>query len=409
MSIHKLLITLAFLSGSIVASHAQDLQSLVNEALENSPQLKALYLQNKALNERQQEVISYPETNISVGYFITEPETKTGPQKFKLSFKQMIPWFGTIASRQKLMATMADTQYQDLLIARRNLIAEVTKTYYQLYEITQKEKIFDENIKLLKTYEEFALTAVEANKASAVELLKLQMRKNDLEELRKVLDEKQESLENKLNKLLNRKENQSVQVADHLFIPQQDSIAETQKLLLHPELTKFDKLYQSVRQSELVNRKEALPKIGFGLDYINVAKLPDMNIAHNGRDIFMPMVSLSVPLFQKKNRSVTRQNRWKMQQIEEQKDNRLNELKTLLQNAVNNLAAARITYSLQTKNLQQAEAAEQILYKSYESGTIDFDDVLDIQELQLKFQIKQLSALTSYYLQQTAINYLTQF
>lgn len=409
MSIHKLLMTLAFLSGSIVASHAQDLQSLVNEALENSPQLKALNLQNKALNERQQEVMSYPETNISVGYFITEPETKTGPQKFKLSFKQMIPWFGTIASRQKLMATMADTQYQDLLIARRNLIAEVTNTYYQLYEITQKEKIFDENIKLLKTYEDFALTAVEANKASAVELLKLQMRKNDLEELRKVLDEKQESLENKLNKLLNRKENQSVQVADHLFIPQQDSITDTQKLLLHPELTKFDKLYQSVRQSELVNRKEALPQIGFGLDYINVAKLPDMNIAHNGRDIFMPMVSLSVPLFQKKNRSVTRQNRWKMQQIEEQKDNRLNELKTLLQTAVNNLAAARITYSLQTKNLQQAEAAEQILYKSYESGTIDFDDVLDIQELQLKFQIKQLSALTSYYLQQTAINYLTQF
>ena len=62
----------------------------------------------------------------------------------------------------------------------------------------------------------------------------------------------------------------------------------------------------------------------------------------------------------------------------------------------------------QAKNLEQAKNAETILTKSYESGTIDFKDVLDIQELQLKFQISQIEAVKSYYMQSAIINYLTQ-
>jgi len=43
-----------------------------------------------------------------------------------------------------------------------------------------------------------------------------------------------------------------------------------------------------------------------------------------------------------------------------------------------------------------------------ETGTIDFNDVLDIQELQLKFQMNQIESIRTYYVQSTIINYLTQ-
>lgn len=39
---------------------------------------------------------------------------------------------------------------------------------------------------------------------------------------------------------------------------------------------------------------------------------------------------------------------------------------------------------------------------------IDFNDVLDIQELQLKFQINQIESIKTYYLKRTIINYLTK-
>ena len=70
--------------------------------------------------------------------------------------------------------------------------------------------------------------------------------------------------------------------------------------------------------------------------------------------------------------------------------------------------ASRISYNTQIKNLEQAKNAETILIKSYESGTIDFNDVLDIQELQLKFQMGLINAVRNYYRQTTVINYLSK-
>ena len=61
----------------------------------------------------------------------------------------------------------------------------------------------------------------------------------------------------------------------------------------------------------------------------------------------------------------------------------------------------------QSKNLKQAKNAQDILMKNYETGTINFNDVLDIQELQLKFQINQVESIRKYYIQSTIINYLT--
>ncbi|TDI81248.1 MAG: TolC family protein, partial [Bacteroidetes bacterium] len=174
-----------------------------------------------------------------------------------------------------------------------------------------------------------------------------------------------------------------------------------------PELTKYDKLYRSIEQSELLNQKESSPIFGFGLDYIAVAERPDMSFSDNGKDIVMPMVSLSIPIFNKKYRSQTRQNELWQQEILAQKQERLNKLESVLDKAINNRIAARISNDTHAKNIKQAMDAEEILIKSYETGTIDFNDVLDIQELQLKFQIDQIESVKNYYIQTTIINYLS--
>ena len=148
--------------------------------------------------------------------------------------------------------------------------------------------------------------------------------------------------------------------------------------------------------------------IGFGLDYINVAERPNMDFSDNGKDIVMPMVSVSIPIFNKKYKSQTKQNDLQQQEITAQKQERLNSLETLLDKAVNDKVSARISYATQTKNLKQAKDAEEILIKNYETGTIDFNDVLDIQELQLKFQMNQIESVKTYYVQTTIINYLIQ-
>ena len=191
-------------------------------------------------------------------------------------------------------------------------------------------------------------------------------------------------------------------------MPENDiGFAETD-LTMHPELLKYDKLYASVVQSELLNQKDKSPMIGFGLDYIPVEKRPGLDFSDNGKDIFMPMVSLSIPIFNKKYTSSSKQNELKQLEIDAQKQSQFNKLQQLMDEALNERMASRISYNTQIKNLEQAKNAETILIKSYESGTIDFNDVLDIQELQLKFQMGLINAVRNYYRQTTVINYLSK-
>ena len=116
----------------------------------------------------------------------------------------------------------------------------------------------------------------------------------------------------------------------------------------------------------------------------------------------------SIPIFNNRYKSITRQNELRQQEIETQKEQRMNVLESAFAKAISQRNQARIKFNTQAKNLKQAKDAEQILIKNYETGTIDFNDVLDIQELQLKFQMNQIESVQMYYVQQSIINYLIQ-
>ncbi|MGC6438260.1 MAG: TolC family protein [Flavobacteriaceae bacterium] len=385
--------------------NAQQLNVLIEEGLANNPKIQTFELKYQVAKEKVSEVNTLPNTQIGVGYFVSEPETRTGAQRFKISAKQMLPSFGSITARENYMSALADATYEDISIAKRKLVASISQSYYNLYALKKKQSVLDENIRLLKTYEELALTSVEVGKASAVDVLRLQMRQNELEQLKQVLQQDALAEQTVLNKLLNR--DNSIYINDELIMPLENEGINIENLALHPELLKYDKLYESVEKSELLNKKEGNPMFGFGLDYIAVSERPNMNFSDNGKDILMPMVSVSIPIFNNKYKSKTKQNELLQKEINNKKQDRQNRLETMLDKAVKKSNSARISYNTQTKNLKQAKDAETILVKSYETGTIDFNDVLDIQELQLKFQINQIESIKTYYLQRTIINYLT--
>lgn len=384
----------------------QNLQEYIETALENNPEVQQFDIKYKRISEKKEEVNTLPNTEFGAGYFVSTPETRTGPQRFKLSVKQMIPFFGTITARENYVSSLADAAYQDIVVVKRKLVTSVAQSYYKLYEVKAKQKVLDENIALLKTYEKLALTSVEVGKSSAVDVLRLQIRQNELAQQKEVLQEAFLGMQKGFNKLLNQDINTQISVVDSLQIPTKVDKIQPSTLKLHPELVKFDKLYASVEKSEFLNQKEKQPMIGFGLDYVNVEKRTDMNVVDNGKDIIMPMVSLSIPIFNKKNKSISKQNKLQQEEILSQKEQRYNTLESVLYRAVSDRNASVINYRTQLKNLEQAKNAEQILVKSYETGAIDFNDVLDIQELQLKFQTNMITSEVTYYTQSTIINYL---
>ncbi|NLN25579.1 MAG: TolC family protein [Bacteroidetes bacterium] len=397
-----LILSLFLVSGF---AKAQVLEDLIQEAYTNSPEIQKFDVQYKIASEIVNEANSLRNTDFNFGYMAVAPEMEMPMERFRVSVMQMLPWFGTISARKNYAASMAEAQYVEVVIAKRKLALSISQRYYQLYEIRAKQEVLDKNITLLQTYERLALNSLEVGKASAVDVLRLQIRQNELRQQKEVLLQENKEIQAAINSLMNLPYDKEVVVVGSFEIPEEENYYNYENLDVNPELLKYDKLYQSVEQAEVLNQKESAPMLGFGVEYVNQENSPMITSPY--KDMVMPMVSLSIPIFNNKYKSQTRQNELRKQEIQFQKEERLNVLKADLSKAISQQNQARIKFSIQKQNLKQAEDAEEILIKNYETGIIDFKDILDIQELQLKFQMAQIESVTMYYVQSAIINYLS--
>lgn len=377
----------------------QELESLVMEAYANNPEIRAFEFQYAVATEKINEANALPNTTVGAMVLANPPENTAMMEMAQFEVMQMFPWFKTITARENYASSLAEAQFEAIAIGKRKLAANVSQSYYTLFKNKGEQKIISENMELLKVYETMALTSVEVGQATAVDVLRLQMRQNELEQQKKVLEQAYLSEQSVLNGLLNREKSIPVKVTMDLEMLPEDPFYEEANLQLHPELLQYDKLYESVTQSELLNQKESAPMLGIGMNY---------TIMGMNKDMVMPMVSFSIPIFNNSFRSKTRQNQLRKQELMAQKETKFNNLTTVLDKAVKDRNAARIAYEIQSKNLGQAKNAEEILIKNYETGTINFRDVLDVQELQLRFQKGKLEAIKDYYVQSTIINYLSR-
>lgn len=397
-----LILSLFLVSGF---AKAQVLEDLIQEAYTNSPEIQKFDVQYKIASEKVNEANSLRNTDFNFGYMAVAPEMEMPMERFRVSVMQMLPWFGTISARENYAASMAEAQYVEVVIAKRKLALSISQRYYQLYEIRARQEVLDKNITLLQTYERLALNSLEVGKASAVDVLRLQIRQNELRQQKEVLLQENKGIQAAINSLMNLPYDKEVVVVGSFEIPEEENFYNYENLDVNPELLKYDKLYQSVEQAEVLNQKESAPMLGFGVEYVNQENSPMITSPY--KDMVMPMVSLSIPIFNNKYKSQTRQNELRKQEIQFQKEERLNVLKADLSKAISQQNQARIKFSIQKQNLKQAEDAEEILIKNYETGIIDFNDILDIQELQLKFQTAQIESVTMYYVQSAIINYLS--
>ena len=388
------LFSLIFLSW---AAQGQQLETFIEEAIGNNPNIQAVEKQHAIATEKVSETNSLPDTQFSAGYTLSKTDMPM-MQQGEFSVMQMLPWFGTISARENYASAMADADFVEIEIAKRKIAMAVSQSYYRLYEIAKKQQVLDSNIQLLQVYERMALTSVEVGQASAVSVLRLQMRQNDLLERKLVLEQDYAAELTAFNKIMNRQEIAEISILDSLIVPENEVEIDFASLGLHPELTKFEQLNKVVSQADALNKKESAPGFGVGMEYMLYNEAPNM---------LMPMATLSIPIFNKKYKSITKQNKLKYEELDIQKQASQNSLITQLQTAVRSRNAARISLETQDKNLKQAQHANEILLKNYETGTINFNEVLDVQELQLKFQISRIEAISAYYIQKSIIDYYT--
>ncbi|WP_459211561.1 TolC family protein [Aquimarina rhabdastrellae] len=398
--------TVLLIFNVMTIAKAQTLHEYIAEAMENNPELKAIESTYQEKEKAIDAAYSLPNTTVGIGYFVSEPETRTGAQKARVSAEQKLPWFGTLQAKASEAKAISEVEKNQVEVTKRKITLAIKKSYYKLYALKAKENILEQQKTILKQTREVVLAALENNKATAIDVLKINITENEIKDEIEKLKGAILNEELQFNALLNRDGFEQLVIPNNLIIPEEEPTLTIGEVEYHPELLKYDLIHEVVNQQQRVNKKESLPSIGVGLDYVVVEERPNQVFNDNGKDIWMPKISMSIPIFNKKYNTKNKTLAIAQERVDYERTSTQNKLRQILEKAINDRITTRINYDTQQKNIQQIEEAEKIAIGAYQAEKIAFEEILELQQMRLKFEKKKVEIIQNYFIQTAIINYL---
>ena len=384
------------------------LEEYFRMAAENNPGLKAKYKDFESTLQKVPQVSSLPDPTFSFGYFISPVETRVGPQKAKFSLTQMFPWFGTLEAKADVASLMAETKYQAFLDARNKLYFNVAAAYYPLYELNRLKEIERENIDILQSYKTIANSKFKNGISPMTDVLRVDIMLKDAQTNLSILNRKEKPLLVTFNNLLNRDENEPVTVLDSLPAESlTENFRKDSLLANNPVLNVIDLKQKASEASEIIAQKEGLPKLGVGLDYAIVGKRTDMDVADNGKNILMPMVSVSIPVFRKKYKAAEKEAQLMHENYKFQKEETINTLTSNYESVWFQIQQQKDLMKLYDEQIQEANQTLNLLLSAYGNSGKDFEEVLRMQQQLLKYEKMKSNAETQYQIALAKLNYIT--
>lgn len=445
-----LLILFAISGGAI----GQTLNDYLVIAAENNSNLKAKYFQYQAALERVPQVGSLPDPQVGFSFFAMPMERYMGNQIGTISLMQMFPWFGTLGAAKNEMTFMAKAKFEEFNEAKSMLFYEVRANWYALQLLEKEIAITKENIELLRTMEQIALTRFKSggqssnnsggsgnvrssgnqnsnnssngmggmnmqgqsttgnpssrnmpqmgemgnmsNSGSMIDVLRVQMEINELQNNLALLEDSKIPLTARFNQLLNRDKIEPVIFSDSIMaatipislneIP--DSIKNN-----NPMLKMLEQDEQAYIAQGKMNQKMGLPMIGLGLQYDIFQPRANSESMMNGRNMLMPMATVTIPLWRKKYTASVKESDFMRQAVIEQKQEVSNQLMVNYEDALKDFKDADRRVKLYQEQTSLANQALNILIVQYSTEGRDFEEVLRMQQQLLDYRLKYLDAL----------------
>lgn len=379
-----------------LSAGAQSLEEYLVIAADSNAALKASFLEYQAALAEVDQVGVLPDPELSFGYFISPIETRLGPQNARISLMQMFPWFGTLSAKEEAKALIAKAKYEMFEQARDELYRSVRTTYYDLFRLENSIRITNDHIDILKTFEVLALSRFESGEASMVDVLLVQLEIAELENKLLYQQDSRLPLLSLFNQYLNRSPDIPVVVPVSLSVPaleyDRSSVLDT-ALTNNDMLESFSFRKDAASASLIVAEKISAPSFGIGLNYFMVSERTDMDPMNNGNDALMPMVSLKLPIYRRKYDALVLEADIQIKVIENLEAEFINTLETSLENAWLDIIDADRRTELYQAQQVIAEQALAILLESYGANGSDFEEVLRIQLLILKYELELIDAI----------------
>jgi len=394
-------------SGILIAlsfqAHSQSLESYQQMAAENNPGLQAKYKQFEAAMEKVKQVSSLPDPSFSFGYFIAPVETRVGPQRARFSLTQMFPWFGTLKAEGNSATLRAEAEYQSFIDARNELYYQVASAYYPLLTLEETLRLQKENLTILESYKNIATKKFENAQGTMVDVLRVDiMIKEALTEI-SILEEKKKPLLTTFNQLLNREETEGVKLDKNRETDSLSLAYDKDSLFVnHPRLAALQLKIEAMEAQEEAAARQGMPQFGVGLDYVLIGKRTDlspeagMNLADNGKDAFMPMVSMNIPLFRGKYDATEKEVQLMQEAYTKMAEDTENKLVSSYESTWFEINKNLQYLKLYETQIQQTRQMLNLLFSAYANEGKDFEEMLRMQQQLLKYELLKVTATEAY-------------
>jgi Cu(I)/Ag(I) efflux system membrane protein CusA/SilA len=396
----SILLMLSLLIGGSSAS-AQSLDELLTVANDNNLDLKILASNYRAALEKAPQVSQLPDPEIGIGAFPLPVETRLGAQVFRASATQMFPWKGVLDSRENLELAKAKAIYKKIAVRQLTLHFQVKKAWLELYELEKSKTIIERNLTLLNTLDRLALTKVESGKATAADVLRLQLKTTELKQELAILETKKSKPLASINQLLNRPLDTPIEVTDSLdfaIIPFQKDTLTANIRANHPMVQLLKLQQKAAEQAIKVSQLDGKPSFGVGLDYIMVNERDDAMLSGNGRDILQIRGTVKIPLYRQKYAAKEREEQFKIAALNDEKENVVAAYLAEIERAYADYETAQLRVNLYQKQVEITKAALNILETKYSADGNSFDELLQLEKELIDYDLKTLKAIVDSHL-----------
>jgi outer membrane protein TolC len=430
------------------------------QAAKNNPVVLQKYYEYEAALQRVPQVSSLPDPELNMGVFLSPMELVGGNQVAELRLMQMFPWFGTLRAAKDEMSLMANAKYESFRDAQLQVFYEVQRTWYELFKVQQNIRLSVKNIDILHAIERLALVKFRtassgsgntsssgnampagasqntsggsqvmggmssntgsntlttpnqvtdaipgssmgssAGGSSLTDLYRIQIEMGDLENNIALLKNQQNTLVAQFNGYLNRPVISPVSlpdtmIADRLEIPL--LVVSDSMLTNNPMLGMLRYEQQSLDSRKAMVTKMGYPMIGLGVNYSVINKNAMSTSAMNGKDMVMPMVTLTLPIYRKKYKAMQTEADLSKAATAQNYVASANNLKTEYYQAVQLYQDAQRRIALYASQGELAGNSLEILMKSFTASGSGLTDILRARQQTLDYEYKQVEAVADF-------------
>ena len=373
-----------------------ELESYINLATEKNENLKALHQNYLVALSKVNQVNILPNPEINLGVMLPKMQGHTGINRFNLGAMQSFPWFGILKAKKDLALAQAEVKNKNVPIASLEIIYHLKKTWLKIYELEKKKEFSTINLQLLDRLEEVTLSNIEAGKSSAINVVKINLKKEKIKTELELLENQKIAPLATFNQLLQSDLNQAIDIKSNLnfaILPDIKNDFSVTNNQPNPIIQKLNIEQQVASKSLKINDLNRKPTFGIGFEWTYVQKYPNISFDANGRDMKVARARVTLPIYTKQYRAKTQEEEQKIIAIDHQKKEIISQFSMIIEQAKAEHESAKIKIDLYEKQKRLTRSAIEILEGNFSTSGKGFEELLQMQMNLVDYDVMILEAI----------------